>query len=339
MAGLVMRARTGRMIALAAWVLAARSPAAENAAPSPPPKSGAFLFAHMTKKDYGRLYYAVSTDGLRWRLLNGGRRIDEDYRGHADICRGHDGRYYLIGNYSKRPEITIWVSDGLVRWRRHGTFRPDIYKTPDFRPALRYHGAPKIHYDAPSRQYVITWHSTGTKPDPKRPEAFWAGMRTLYVTSRDLRNFSDPKRLFDFDLATIDVILRREGTRYYAFLKDERYPSFDWPTGKTIRIATAPSILGPYGKPSRPVTPNFREAPTVIPRPDGRGWYLYYEQYPGVCYGLSTAPSLAGPWYAEYCMKYAVPTGARHGCMLPIPRARYEAILAAYGRAPAAEAR
>lgn len=160
----------------------------------------AYLFAHMTKEDYGRLYYSVSTDGLHWRQLNGGKRVlGEEYRGHPDIGRGHDGRYYMLGNYSKNSEISIWVSSNLVKWTKLRDFFPDISKTPNFEPALRYHGAPKIFYDEPSSQYLITWHSTNEKPVREEPEKFWSGMRTLYVTSKDLETFSDPKRLFSFD--------------------------------------------------------------------------------------------------------------------------------------------
>jgi hypothetical protein len=316
----------------------------QNAVPSPgnassgassesQPKHAAYLFAHMMKDDYGRLYYSASTDGLHWTLLNDGNRVlGEEYRGHPDICQGHDGRFYMLGNYSKRPEIAIWVSEGLVRWSKLRDFSPDIWKTPGFQPALRYHGAPKVSFDKASARYLITWHSTSERPDPGEPEKFWSGMRTLYVTSKDLVHFSDPKRLFPFDMATIDVIVRRAGDRYYAILKDERYPSFDWPTGKTIRISASPGLLGPNEEPSPPISPNFREAPTLIPRPDGGGWYLYYEQYPGVSYGCSTAESLDGPWYDLYCKDYEVPEDARHGCMIPITQEQYEAITAAYGK-------
>ena len=40
----------------------------------------------------------MSLDGLHWEILNGGKRVCEEYRGHASIVKGHDGRYYLVGN-------------------------------------------------------------------------------------------------------------------------------------------------------------------------------------------------------------------------------------------------
>jgi hypothetical protein len=303
-----------------------------RAAPEAREPAAGYLFAHMTATDYGRLYYAVSTDGLHWRVLNEGRRILDAYRGHPDICRGHDGRYYLIGNRSDAPAIDLWVSENLVAWAAFGRFAPDLGAVPDFTAAHPHKGAPKIFFDAATAQYLITWHSTTLAPVAEEPERFWSGMRTLYVTSKDLRIFSTPRRLFPFDLATIDVIVRREGDRYFAVVKDERWPSFEWPTGKSIRVCAAPALLGPWSEPSARLTPNFREAPAAIPRPDGRGWYLYYEQYPGVSYGLSTAPSLGGPWHDLYCKDYSVPASARHGCMVPIGRSELDAIVAAYGK-------
>lgn len=31
---------------------------------------GGYLFAHMTNANYGKLYYAVSRDGINWETLN-----------------------------------------------------------------------------------------------------------------------------------------------------------------------------------------------------------------------------------------------------------------------------
>ena len=66
------------------------------------------------------------------------------------------------------------------------------------------------------------------------------------------------------------------------------------------------------------------------PRPDGLGWYLYYEQYPGVQYGCSTAEKISGPWYSVDIMKTRVPENVRHGCMIPITSKQYDVIMAAY---------
>ncbi len=293
--------------------------------PGEPPAG--YLFAHMMKQDYGRLYYSISTDGVKWRPLNNGKRVFDDYRGHPDITCGHDGRFYLVGG-SRR--IALWVSKDLVKWSLFRNLTPDLEKTPGFAPRERVYGAPKIYYDRSTSQYLITWHTSKHRKLKEKPEHYWAGQRTLYITSPDLKTFTTPKRLFQYDMATIDVIVRRSNGRYYTFLKDELYPALDWATGKTIRIASSENINGPWSRPSPKISPNFREAPTLIPRPDGKGWYLYYEQYPGVTYGCSTARQLSGPWYNLYHENYRVTPDARHGCMVPLGKTQYEAVLSAY---------
>lgn len=303
-------------------------------------KYQAYLFAHMTHQDYGHLYYSVSLDGLHWKSLNGKKRVFEEYRGHPDLCKGHDGRYYIVGNSGdSSPVINIWVSDDLITWEKFSTCTPDLKSTPDYSYALQRIGAPKLFFDESSKQYVLMWHTPhkeGTKEDPER---YWASQRTLYVLSKDLKTFSDhPTRLFDWDMGTIDVIIRKIDDQYYAILKDETYPTLYWVTGKTIRIAKAPSLLGPYSEPSAPVSPNFREAPMLVPSPDGKIWYMYYEQYPGISYGLSIADNIRGPWYqaSGYTFfsdwdKYSLPASVRHGCMITISKDEYNKLVEKFG--------
>lgn len=299
------------------------------------PVNEAYLFAHMMDGDYGELYYTVSLDGLHWQQLNDRKRVFEDYHGHPDIVKGHDGRYYIVGNKNDgAPDITIWVSVDLIKWKKYSTYTPDLKKTPGYK-ALQRIGAPKLFYDIASKQYVMSWHTPhldGTKEDPER---YWASQRTLYVTSKDLKNFSDiPKRFLDWEMGTIDVNIRKAEGKYWTIIKDETYPTLDWVTGKTIRIASSDNLLGPYKDLSAPISPNFREAPMLIPSPNGKAWYMYYEQYPGISYGLSVAGKLDGPWYqiSGYTFfadwdKYSMPAKVRHGCMITISKDQYDSLV------------
>jgi hypothetical protein len=306
--------------------------------PGQTPVNEAYLFAHMMAGDYWRLYYSVSIDGLHWELLNNGKRVFEDYRGHADVCTGHDGRYYLVGNRGDdRPDINFWVSGDLITWMKYSDYAPDLKSVPDYPKAMPRIGAPKLYYDISGSQYLLSWHTPHDLGQTTLPEPYWASQRTLFVTSKDLKQFSDPPRkLFAWDMATIDTIVRRIGDRYYAIIKDERYPTLDWPTGKTIRICSAPNLPGPYSPPAAPISPNFREAPTLIPSPDGKAWYCYYEQYPGIAYGLSVTVSLEGPWFQPAGNqrpdwdKYSVTPKARHGSMMVISRKQYDALRKAF---------
>jgi len=211
-----------------ATVYAPKPDLPRQGAPNPPGQvaenekavNEAYLFAHMTHQDYGRLYYSVSLDGLHWYALNNRERVFDDYRGHPDICKGHDGRYYLTGN--RGNNITIWVSEDLIKWEVHTTYTPDLKSTPGYSNNLGSNGVPKLYYHESTRQYILVWqtpHERGTKEDPER---FWASQRALYVLSKDLKTFSEhPTLLFEWDMATIDVSIRKVGEHYYAIIKDE----------------------------------------------------------------------------------------------------------------------
>ena len=293
---------------------------------------GGYLFAHMTSDDYGTLHYSISKDGLHWQALNDGKRVLETYKGHPDIITGHDGKYYLVGNPKEEGnKIRIWTSTDLLDWEFLTDLKPDMSQLPEFDSKDYWHGAPKMFYDAATKKYIITWHFATKKRNKVSADEYWGSMRTLFVTTTDFKTTTKPKRLFNQDIATIDVIIRKENNQYYAILKDERAPSYEWPTGKSIRIAKATNLEGPYSEPSPSISPNFREAPTLIPQSNGKGYYLYFEQYPGIQYEMAMANSLEGPWFDAYSSSFSIPKDARHGCMLALNTKQYNSLINAYG--------
>ena len=323
---------------------AARAQSVPAGAPETPyvAPDKAYLFAHMKTGHYGVLYYSVSRDGLHWAALNDGQPVSQDYRGHASIARGRNGQYYLVGNRGDEdPYIRFWVSDDLVTWRPYGTYRPDLSNIPGHPHTLQRIGAPKLFFNEPSGQFMLSWHTPNEDGSTHDPERYWKSQRTLYVLSPDLKTFHDtPRRLFAWDMATIDAIVRPNDAApgYCAIIKDERYPDYDWPTGKTIRISCGPALTGPYPPPGPPLSPNFREAPTVIRSPDGTDWFLYYEQYAGTSYGMTKGRTLQGPWYQvsgnsgiPAWNRYEMVPDARHGSMIAISAREYDALVAAFG--------
>lgn len=298
---------------------------------NPDYKIGGYLFAHMTKADYGHLYYSISEDGLNWILLNNGKRVNEKYRGHPDICLGHDGRYYQIGVEENTGRPILWVSTDLLDWNEEMDLPKEVFaKNLGHKANASWYGAPKMFYDKSTGKYIITWHCP--KEGVARADAsnYWCSMRTFFVTTSDFETFTPAKRLFDFEMGTIDVIIRKEGDLYYAIIKDECEATEFWPTGKSIRVCVSKNLEGPYSYPGGKISPSYREAPTVIPKKDG-GWLMYFEQYPGVQYEASQAPSLMGPWYDVYTMKIKIPDECRHGCMIPLSEKQFKAIRNKFG--------
>lgn len=289
----------------------------------------ACLFAHMISGDYGRLYYAISLDGFTWKSLNGGKRINYDYRGHPDICKGNDGSYYLIGNDEKVKEVKIWKSEDLITWTEYSSFIPDYSLYKQLKPDAS--GAPKLFYDAENEQYIITLHTSPFNKETYPGNQRWKNMRTYYITSPDLKEFAAAKRLFQFDIPTIDVILKRDGDLYYAILKDEGIVGPTYTTGKSIRICWSESIEGPWSEPIDKILPNWCEAPTAIVNPNGKGWMVFAERYSAIRYELVVAPSLKGPFTYPYAGSYSLPPKAKHGGMINITREEYDKLVGAFG--------
>lgn len=295
------------------------------------PSKGGYLFAHMLASDYGHLYYSISRDGQNWILLNDSKRIDPIYRGHPDICMGADGYYYMIGAEKSPANPVLWRSEDLVSWivARHLPDSLFIGNTTGYNANQAWYGAPKMFFDEASMNYLITWHAPETDIDSG--DEMWKSMRTFYTLSPDFERFTKPQRLFNFDdsdedMATIDVIIRKAGSTYFAIIKDERWPE-DTRTGKTIRIALSANLTGPYGEPGSPVTPAWFEAPSIVPSPNGRGWYMYAENYPNR-YMLFQTDSLLGTWSAiDINLE-----GVRHGCVIRINEDQYSTLTSAFSR-------
>lgn len=306
-------------------------------APVPPVAAtdGGYLFAHMTDDNYGSLFYSVSRDAYNWETLNDSRTVLPAYYGHPDICKGRDG-YYMISVKKGSGIPLLWHSTDLVTWEYTKLAKSIFNKITDlygYHNEETYYGAPKMYFDEPSDQYIITWHAGLTGDDADAYE--WDSKRTFYILTSDFKTFSDPKFLFSFtgsdeNMATIDVIIRQSGESYYAIFKDERsrekYPE----TGKTIRIAKSSTLTGPYENPGPavgPVDERWHEAPIVVPTVENNGYYLFTENYPKQ-YDMFEAATLEGPWTERY---FAGPK-ARHGCMVRVNETEYQAILNAYKR-------
>lgn len=296
------------------------------------PGNGGYIFAHMTDANYGSLYYSVSRDGITWKTLNDGQRINNEYRGHPDICVGREGQYYMIGIETTGKPV-LWRSNNMIGWAVEQSLPESAFNLDaqgHFTETLWY-GAPKMYFDTASDQYIITWHAAN-KNFPSGND-MWRSMRTFYILTKDFKTFTAPQRLFNFtndedkDMGIIDTIIRKINGVYYAFIKDERWPE-DTPTGKTIRMTKSTQLTTGYENPSAPLTPNWHEAPILVPQPNSSAWYLYAEQYPNI-YVLFSATSIDGPYTPR---EIKAPDG-RHGAIIWVDESTYVKVVTAYHKA------
>jgi hypothetical protein len=298
------------------------------------PGNGGYLFAHMTNESYGSMFYSVSMNGTDWQSLNGGKKIC-DYRGHPDFCLGKDGRYYMIGIEAGTQQLLLWATKTMLTWGIEQQIPKEVFDTSeDGYKADSWYGAPKMYYDQESDQYIITWHAADARlsmnGNEEHDKPYWRSIRTFYVLTSDFSAFTKPQRLFYFtgiheNMPTMDVIIRKENGRYYAFIKDERWPGDVSAGYKAIHIARSDKLTGPYENPGAAITDTWREGQTLVRNSKDSGWYLYVERYPYE-YTLYEAENFEGVWKS----KAIKPFSARHGSVVRINEATYQAILKAY---------
>lgn len=296
---------------------------------------GGYLFAHMTNSDYGSLYYSVSEDGISWTTLNCNKKIN-NFRGHPTFCIGADGEYYMIGVNNGSPDIPVlWKSKDLVTWSNNTIIPQSVFNVSSlgYTTDLVWYGAPKMFYDKSSNQYLISWHAPLTG-QVTNSQDYWRSMRTFYVLTSDFITFSSPKRLFNFtgdyaNMATIDALIYKIDGKYYILLKDERWPG-DIPNSsyngyKSVLMTKSDNLIGPYENP-KVISAQWQEAPTLVPKPNSGGWYLYVEKYPAK-YLLYEAEAIE---CSTWVTKTIYPPYARHGSIIWIDKQSYNKVLRAY---------
>jgi hypothetical protein len=295
---------------------------------------GGYLFAHMTNSDYGSLYYSVSEDGINWTTLNCFKKIN-NFRGHPTFCVGADGQYYMIGVVSGSPNTPVlWKSKDLINWNIYKNIPQTVFNVGSlgYSTELVWYGAPKMFYDRASNQYILSWHAPLTG-QVTNSQDYWRSMRTFYVLTSDFVNYTVPKQLFNFtgdfaNMATIDALIYKISGQYYVLVKDERWPG-DIPNSsysgyKSVLITKSDNLTGPFENPQI-ITAQWQEAPTLVPKPNSGGWYLYVEKYP-TRYLLYEADAMDCSWTP----KNIYPPYARHGSIIWIDKKIYNNVVRAF---------
>jgi beta-xylosidase len=167
--------------------------------------------------------------------------------------------------------------------------------------------APEITYDVEGDRYVIFWATTipGRFPETEKTGDGGLNHRIYYVTTNDFNTYSDTRLLYQQGFNVIDSTIVHDGDRYVMFLKDEtRHPA-----QKNIRVAYSQTATGPWGPPSRPITPDWVEGPSAL-FIDGY-WYVYYDEYTRHRYGAVRSRDLRS--WEEVSDRIEFPDGVRHG--------------------------
>jgi sucrose-6-phosphate hydrolase SacC (GH32 family) len=321
----------------------------------------AYFFAYFTGEYEGgeEISFATAEEPLHWRSLNNGKSILKSELGEKGlrdpfILRSPEGdKFYMLATDLKMGESTnfdqaqitgshyimVWESDDLVNWSKQRMVEVAPKKGGNT-------WAPEAFYDKNTGNYLVFWASSMKVEDTygKYPSGRPAGQYNVmyYATTRDFYTFSEPKVYIDDAHPTIDTTMLEQNGTLYRFTKSEvgykvyyekaPHPFYD-KDGVTENgyqfepvAGTRDGIRGLIGHGGN------NEGPTVFKDLREEKWYMFLDSWP---YHVRVSTNLEdGAQFVNNLLPdtaYALPPGPRHGTVIPISRAEYQALQAAYG--------
>jgi len=301
-----------------------------------------YIYTYFRANLYGNgesqhIHLAASEDGLFWDDMNNNEPILESTLGtmgvrDSYVIRAPEGdRFYLIatdldanggnwGQYANNgsKSIMVWESDDLVNWSEQRM----IEIAPEGAGNM---WAPETIYDPSTGEYVVYWASNVSGE----------GHRIYYAKTRDFWTFTEPQVFKDRTASStyIDTSMIEHDGTYYRFTKREQ--------NNTILLETSDAVLGSYELVQQIVANQEGvEGPGIFKLKGEDQWILLMDGYTGSNAGVGFFPLIAesaedianGNFRRLETHEFRMPTGAKHGSIIPVTAAEYEAIIAKWGQ-------
>ena len=298
--------------------LAAAAVAAGARAPRRDEAPGGYLFTHFRYADNGRagLRLAISADGWHYCPVRDGAPMLVPTVGENKLMRDpsivrdpRTGLFHLVWTTSwTGTTIGYASSPDLVRWSPQQAL-PVMAAFPGTRNSW----APEVTWDAADGRFLIVWASTVGAAGKEGDHRLYA------TTTRDFLRFTPTTLFYDPGYSVIDATFATFRGRTLMFVKDERKE----PLRKVVQwcdVTLSPPRFGPL---SAPITPAWSEGPTVVTI--GPEIVVFFDRYIEHRYG-AVASADGGRSWRDATDRIAIPAGASHGTIIPIPQATYDAL-------------
>jgi len=286
-------------------------------------KNDVYMFCYFKGNGDG-LHLAYSRDGYVWTALFNDSILlkptvskDKLMRDPC-IIKGGDGIFHMVWTVSwKDRGIGYASSKDLIHWSEQ-QFIPVMMKEDSAKNTW----APEITYDEKKKEYMIYWATTIAGrfvQHDTSAEGRVNNHRIYYVTTKDFKDFSNTKILYDPGFSVIDATIQRDGKRYVMFLKNETKS----PVEKNLHVAYAKKLTGPYSAPGPSITGNYwAEGPTAVKI--GDEWVVYFDKYRDHKYGAVASTDLVN--WREVSDKIILPKGIRHGTIFTVSNAEFSVL-------------
>ena len=322
-----------------------------------------YLFVHFTGNEaaasHEQTYFSISTDGLHWTDLNDNQPVltstigESGLRDHY-IARSPEGdRYFMIatdlsiyhnaGNWAGAGSdgshgIVVWESDDLVHWSE-----PWIAEIAPENAGCTW--APEFIYDEITGEYVVYWSATTIELNENEEiTQEYENHAIYYAKTRDFRTFTEPVLYHaggndsnGVRIKVIDSTMIEDDGKYYRYTKNE--------SRGIIEIDVADSVLGTFTpiesttlSTTLPDQQGAVEGPIIfkLNEKDAEGndqWCLMVDRFARGqgYYPLITTDLASGEFTLLNDGDFTMPSKYRHGYVMPITAAEYDALQSAFG--------
>lgn len=280
--------------------------------------TGGWLFAASKEDGKDGVYFAISKDGYRWKLINDGRpMVKQSQRGELMrdpfVQRAPDGSFRMVWTWSTGAPAVIGysTSNNLLFWAEQRQL-PVVAAI----PAARNAWAPAMYYEPDKKDWLILWSST-VLVDGKAGGTL--DNRIYATATKEFKHFTPARLFFDPGYAVTGATLvpasDREG-QYFLLFTDERLA----PSANRIAAATSTTIDGPWRDIGASLAEAGAEAPAAIPEPGG---YLVYYDHDGAPRHYGAVFSSDFQHLTDATSSISLPEGMRHGSLLHLETSEY----------------
>lgn len=292
---------------------------------------GKYLFCYFVGNTPAeeKLHFAVSEDGYNFTPLNGNQPIVENTAGTKSvrdpyILRGQDGKFYIVATDMKSDDgwtsnhaLVTWESEDLLHWSE-----PTILDIRDFGGEFANTNrawAPQAIWDPQAGQYMVYWANSTLEND---------SAAIYYAYTSDFKSWNTrPQLLYarpGVQTIDADIVYNEKNDMYYLYFKFEE--------DQTIAYVKSSSLTGPYA--SEPVTvslaPTGVEGSSMYNITGTDTWVMLMDEYgEGRFFAQQTNDMEHFEKLARW--DYSLDFSPRHGSVVAITDAEYDALLAAYG--------
>jgi len=267
---------------------------------------GAWLFAYFKEPGSQGIYLALSRDGYHYTPLNdGGPWVAPTHPGEimrdVYLTRGPDHRFHMVWTWNWHGNSLGYASSpDLLTWSE----QKEIPIMQDF-PQTNNVWAPETYWDDAQSKWLIIWSSS--MKDSKDGHRIWSSM------TPDFNTFSKPAIFFDPGYVVIDAtIFHGSAGPYRLIFKDQTQD----PLSYQERVATGPTIEGPWSQISGPINESWSEGPSAIQV--GEKYIVFYDHYRAPRARFEAVATSDWKHWDDVTAQTSLPAYCKHGSFLEI---------------------